>query len=892
MNLAKSYFLRHRIARRVQKDTGIKFPARSYQAWLKANAKSGLRKPANQAGADLALSLNMSLEAKSSWASRDDRHSLALQLVQATYLAVVSLSPPGDAAVLHETWAQSRHDAILREVAQLATGRPYLTRQDHGTLLLAESAARRRRRLASLDITEAQVAEALSVLDSHLPVVPSGKLRILVGAFGSGKSELAEAWFRQRATDYINGVSATVPVWLHASDMDRRSLDELLRQYVGLDQPCAIVVDGLDEVDGSTAARIVSRVGVFVETNSRSSALLTSRPGVVPEDDEQIAWDGLSPEHARRLIETISGRNHATWEWNPTLVDSVRRPFFALGAGVLLAEGSRAPSQAGLIRRLVELALGRPSSSAASVQDSELYQILVRCAVNLVGSGGTTDGLSFQERQQIRKTRLIAGLEDKSVFTLPIFQQWFAAQALLDRNELLERAISTPQLFDRWRWSISIAGMSAPTADNFDQFFLLLMDANPGAAAWVLDQIASARGWPSRGENTFVDPSTAGKRFMLATRSWINVTSNLSPELFPIERADDPIALRVAVQDGTVTTVWNRSAPEHDSVTALEKTFNVNKDRDWRFVTSQGAVAGHEWPWVIQQKRGAEGMSKALVNMYRIGPSGGVWHTESRYALARLVANERSPLFTPIDRQLLIERITDLLKRAETPRETLYQFRGHRVSGTDLLDLFQWITSTNLTSIRRPLPAPDQDFQTGWVWSCYTDERLLSFIAEAYGLACVAYDEARETTFAGFDWAMGTASPHDFGVVAIVEQADHSAGWVGGPTLTMTIVPLSTVKTEAERFGTVSRLSENGRALVVDKSRCGLADSNAVHDYFLSLTDLTSQAGLPPFGRWSMVQQAVLFTSSPRASSEIACDWIWNDLKALKIADGAGPRFK
>lgn len=892
LKLAKSWTWRWRVARAVKKETGVKFPEHRYRSWLKAIATEELRRPLGEVGADLAVGLDSALSDDKAWSTRDDRHSVALDLVQATYLAAVALADPGDAALLKESWARSRHDELLRHLAQLTAARPLLNRADRGELLLAQSSARRRRRLAALGVTEDQVAGALGALDSSAPAIEPGKLVIIVGSFGSGKSELAETWMRQRVADYVNEASEAVPVWLHASDLSHRAIEESLSQHANHNEPCAIVVDGLDEVDGQVASRIVDRVGVFVETRARSVALLTSRHGVLPESKEQQSWDGVSADQARSLVETVSGKNHATWDWNPLLIESVRRPFFAIGAGVLLAEGAKASSQADLVRRLVERALAAPSSADPSVRNSELFQLLVRAAVALVTSGGISDGLTFQQRQQARATRLISGTEGTVEFALPMFQQWFAAQALLSQDGLLRDAMSDPRSFDRWRWSMSIAGLSAQSAEEFDAFALLLMQANPGAAAWVLDQISSARGWPSRDANEFVNPSTAGARVLLATRSWINATGVLAPALFPIASADQPISLRVSVRGGVVGTSWDRVVPTSDTVVDLSPGFDVRNDNSWLVYAEGGAIRGHEWPWARTQDHVAKAMSKAIANAYRLGPVGGVWHIESRYRLARIVANDRTMFFRPLDRLAIAKRVGELLSIVEDPEHTRFVLGGSEVEGHDLIDLAEWVESIDAPTIQRPLPSPDQDLQTGWVWSAYSDEGLLKFVAEAYGQACVAYDEARSVALAELSWSMGTASPAEFGVVAIVEPPDLAEGWAGGPVLTMAVVPLHVLESEARRFGEVVRLASNRRALVVARAQSGLDQGpSAEHDYFVDLVQETPLDDLGPFGSRSIVTERIDFTSHSRPATELALRWIWNDLERVKLATGTQPRF-
>ena len=274
MNLAKSSSLRWRISKRVRKQTGIAFSAKRYRAWLKGVATTDLRKPAGEAGPSLAVSLDTALSSDEGWFARSDRHSSALEIVQETYLAVVGLAAPEDAAALKETWAQSRHGELLGLMTQLIAGPPKLSREDFGTVLLAQSAARRRRRLASFGVVEESVIETMSLLDDALPAAHPGKFVVVVGAFGAGKSELAEVWFRQFISSYTRGISPAIPAWLHASEIGTRALEEVLAiRYLGTEhEPCALVVDGLDEVDSQIAARVVDQVGVFVESRGGSTA--------------------------------------------------------------------------------------------------------------------------------------------------------------------------------------------------------------------------------------------------------------------------------------------------------------------------------------------------------------------------------------------------------------------------------------------------------------------------------------------------------------------------------------------------------------------------------------------------------------------------------------------
>ena len=200
-------------------------------------------------------------------------------------------------------------------------------------------------RLASFGIEPDLVEAALATYQIRVPAVESGHAVVLVGPYGSGKSELAELWFRKAVDDFRRDESARQPIWLHASELISRSLeDEVSRRSgvsAGSPSTLALVIDGLDEVDSTTAARVVAQSQAFVRVASHTRILLTCRPGVLPWDDSHVQHDGLDREEAVALIEAIAGSARATWRWDPTLIDAVKRPFFALAAGIMIGEGER-----------------------------------------------------------------------------------------------------------------------------------------------------------------------------------------------------------------------------------------------------------------------------------------------------------------------------------------------------------------------------------------------------------------------------------------------------------------------------------------------------------------------------------------------------------------------
>ncbi|WP_237740771.1 hypothetical protein, partial [Crystallibacter crystallopoietes] len=282
--------------------------------------------------------------------------------------------------------------------------------------------------------------------------------------FGSGKSEIAEEWHRSAIARLTSDRSAPIPVWLYARQIGHEGLEKVIADQIGLGllraRGVAAVIDGLDEVDGARAEEIARDARILVASNSLSSALGTARPGILPPNEDDLVVEGLHENAARQLVQELSGRQHISWDWTSELVATIRRPFFALAAAALVAAGAAPKGQAELMKSLVEQALSRASAANATASENT-YDALLRMSVSLTRTNGLDDGLTFHERQLAVSTRLVTPTSlGTAKFTLPVFEQWFSAQALLGSSNLLHEALASPMTFDRWRWVIAVAVLS------------------------------------------------------------------------------------------------------------------------------------------------------------------------------------------------------------------------------------------------------------------------------------------------------------------------------------------------------------------------------------------------------------------------------------------------
>ncbi len=343
---------------RVRKRVEFSFRWRTYRKWLKAITAEELARPVEDIHGPLAKRLDEALSvASKDWASADDHLSRALRLVELTYPAIAAALDDGGRAELSESWAQQRSVRVRDRLLQLAGPDAALSSDDLAMVLHQRSDARRAVRLQVFEVDEAALAsyfDQLEVLN-----VPTGGVMVLLGDFGSGKSETAEAWHRSEIKNFIAGDHAPLPVWLSARELLGQTLEAAVERQLGPTwrhgRGASIAVDGLDETDPATAQTLLEAARTLAKAYTNVRVVLTARPGIVSSTTTEEATAALlSEDEALKLVELAGGKSHDTWRWTADMRATVTRPFFALAAGVMLGRDESPRGEADLIRGMVE----------------------------------------------------------------------------------------------------------------------------------------------------------------------------------------------------------------------------------------------------------------------------------------------------------------------------------------------------------------------------------------------------------------------------------------------------------------------------------------------------------------------------------------------------------
>lgn len=882
---------RRKIERTVRLNTGLEFDGKAYRSWLKSLELRVWERPVEQAGPELALDLDDRLNSTSlDWSNRRHNASTAMKLVQETYLAALAECSPADSIRLSELWSRERMQACTEHLANLASTRGGLGRLDGADLsayLGKRSRARRGNRLATLGVEDNAISIVMDATRFPTIDVPRGELRCIVGPFGIGKSEAAEEWHRKRLEDCVHDPDAPIPVWLHVRDTNGNLTAVLDReagsQVVGGTRGVAVVIDGLDETDSSAAENILNDSRVFLAGSPRSSILLTTRPGVVGMRDREILpISPLTNEEAANLVNAVAGSPTSYHRLPGPLRESAGRPLFAIAAGSALASGDAPLSAAGLLSQIVEKALRR-GQERTRIESLEIMAHLTELAVRLTNDPSESRSLEFSTLAVAEASRLVVtDSEGACQFSLAIIQQWFSAQALLSDPGRAEEAFYNDVAFGRWRWAIAIV-IATGSKTVVDRFLSRAMTCNPGAAAWLLKQASiSSISQPSSAPPLLAE---AQSRLLASGRSWANAVGPLASHVFPLRPTENSgLKLGARLEAGGIAYAWSREPQRSDSTTVLPSSVRLLATNDtWSGVSWKKFGHDAAWPWNFIRSDITKKLENLLNTWGLLGGPTGVWADEAAYSFCRAWTNQRTFLHTPVACGGLIKALDQLLD--DDPDIIIQARRGPILEAKWLR---QYLGQKPESVLLRPLPTPDlMSPDSGWVWSVYSEERLLEYTAELYSKACLAYEELVSETFQKFSWTLSLYSQRPISVLGVLDVR-HGAGADGHPGISFRVVPTHLMEQAITNSPFDWLVASTGRCAVRragGEEAHGFEPDIGIDDETLKKWMQTARDS-SPFVSFSVVD-SLLETNHDRAASEIALSWLVGDLKAIGMFSGS-----
>ncbi|BDD73501.1 NACHT domain-containing protein [Streptomyces anthocyanicus] len=708
----------------------------------------------------------------------------------------------------------------------------------------------------------------------------SGKVVALVGPMGAGKSDVANLWLTNRCRDFAEDDGKPLPLWIAArnisSDLETwiaSRIDSSTLAEMGI----SLVVDGIDET--SNGAQLVEECQILVARWPKSQVMMTGRPGVFADHVECIHLESWSEDVAFEMIRKVAGSSNIyPHSFPPQIVEAVRRPLFAMLVVSLHSAHESVPqTSAGLIQHCALRSLRRSSGSWR-----EFFPLLRRIAVSSVANDGN---VALAEvggeaiRHSLQETRLVAFSEHKVSFTLSLFEQWFAAEALLQGEVELDQIFSDLASFAKWRYVLALS-LQTGSSEHIDDIMHVLTKWNPGAAAWVVREGIE---WPfSNNQSSCELPGwkSVAARLHRAAASWCTGVGELTPVATVLDagkNATDHLKLHLAVEENGKRFIyaWEQGSSGSKDIYHLSNPQELAGRGIG--VGSSPAPAGDAWVWAWTLRHMRRHIEQRLPNALHLrAPLGGVIETEYMWAVIYALLRRGSFLRTePVEVMELKALVRELQEKAREHgpvEDYAYQYgASKRITRLDLILVGEWLDRQHEGELTPPWPSINVSRpSSGWVWKFYTPERLHELTCFVYARALDAYAEMMSTLFRNFTFTLNHASllPATLKGALHVGEGDS---FTDGPVLDYCLIPLADTESSQNRVDIIIAQSREVR----------IPQEYEKYEPYLRRFHIDNPERAPfSFHGWT---QTALHIWESRPATNIAFRWIWSDLRSLGL---------
>lgn len=706
----------------------------------------------------------------------------------------------------------------------------------------------------------------------------SGRVVALVGPMGAGKSDVANLWLANRCREFAEDDGEPLPLWIAARNISHdleswitSRIDSSTLAGVGV----SLVVDGIDET--SKGAQLVEECQILAARWPKSQVLITGRPGMFADHVECAHLESWSEDAAFEMIRKVAGSpNIHPYSYPPQIVEAVRRPLFAmLVVSIHSARESVPKTSAGLIQHCALRSLGSSSGSWR-----EFFPLLRRIAASSVASDGN---VALAEvggeaiRHSLQETRLVAFSENKVSFTLSLFEQWFAAEALLQGEVNLDHILSDLASFAKWRYVLALC-MQTGSSEHIDDIMNALAKWNPGAAAWVVREgierpfgngISSCElpGWKA-----------VATRLHRATASWCRGVGELAPVVTVLDsgkNASNHLKLHLAVEETGTRFIYAWEQGNSDSK-AIHHLSNPQEMAGRGIgVGSSPAPAGDAWVWGWTHHQLQQHIERNLPNALHLhAPLGGVIETEYIwaviYALLRRGSFLRAEPVAVEEIKTLVRKLQEKAREHGPLDDYAYQHgASRRITRLDLILVGEWLDRQHGGQLTPPWPSADVNRpSSGWVWNFYTPDRLLELTRFVYARALDAYTEIMRTLFRNFTYTLS-----HFSLLPATLKGNLHVGegdsFTDGPVLDYCLIPFADTESSQSRIDISIAQSREVR----------IPQEYEKYEPYLRRFHVDNPERAPfSFHGWT---QTALHIWESRPATNIAFRWIWSDLRSL-----------
>lgn len=704
-----------------------------------------------------------------------------------------------------------------------------------------------------------------------------GRLILLIGEMGAGKSLMAERLFQRAIQQLREDINAPIPIYIEAWELPpQKPLCKVVKEAASSignprTQGAVVIIERTDEVERSLASRILREARIIVKVWQKTTIIITSRP--IPdfaEAEESVIVPPLSNEQAYTLINRLAGKTVTCMaqNWAESVLNAIHRPLFAVLVGIYLRDqNGRLPrSKEHLLSSLVERSL-----RLVHLEEKRIVQLLQQLAILSVDGGGApipaNKLASWSERQELLNSGLVVEHSEHLRFSLPMLAQWFAKESLAtgkpDPNELA----SEIERLERWQYPLILATATLDS-DKVSRFLVAIAERYPAIAAEIVNEALVDANITN--ETSLPRSLELGLQVRTAMQAWINGIASIA-QLIPGVREDGtlpPIGVRISKKRLDIDLPIDFDIIESKVEIARYIGNNVRPDVfkldldltnpqdllkngfDW--YRSPALQQQSCWPWKWTQQTLVESLS-ALLGEFRLPIQRGILVREGAWMTALLITKRYSNLplhYSPIP-LAEIEQCLDKFDRVFSEEILAIGVNKHRF---DLL----------LMEIERLHINEEKEFHSPWLnVKKLSHEQILAQAIEIYTQALETYQKIVKQWFPNFSDSLQTMALLPAQIAGVVIPPSLSRSQAGVSWYWNPLPP-----------GSLSKVD----FVLGDPPRSG--EENCFSLAFKQLYYQRPQV-LERSGKKMTVHTIDSTIFCLRPVTELVYNWLWNDLKRI-----------
>ncbi|MEG4205757.1 hypothetical protein QUA20_17730 [Microcoleus sp. Pol7_A1] len=493
-----------------------------------------------------------------------------------------------------------------------------------------------------------------------------GRLILLIGEMGAGKSLMAERLFQRAIQQLREDIKAPIPIYIEAWHLlPQKPLCKVVEEAASSignpqTQGAVVIIDRTDGVERSLASRILREARILVNVWQKTTIIITSRP--IPdfaEAEESVIVPPLSNEEAYTLINRLAGKTVTCMVQNSaqSVLNAIHRPLFAVLVGIYLRDqNGRLPrSKENLLSSLVERSL-----RLVHLEEKRIVQLLQQLAILSVDGGGAPVPVnkvaSWSERQELLNSRLVVEHSEHLRFSLPMLTQWFAKESLATGKPYPNELASEIERIERWRYPLILATATLDS-DKVSRFLVAIAERYPAIAAEIVNEALVDANITN--ETSLPQSLELGRQVRTAMQAWINGIASIA-QLIAGVREDGtlpPIGVRISKKRLDIDLPIDFDIIESKVEIARYIGNNVRPDvfkldlgltnpedllkKGFDWYRSPALQQQSCWPWKWTQQTLVESLS-ALLQKFRLPIDRGILVQEGAWRAALLITKRYS----------------------------------------------------------------------------------------------------------------------------------------------------------------------------------------------------------------------------------------------------------